>query len=262
MMVQTTPPIDSAVEVEIQRRINDLESRRLDVRATWINRWLSAIGILLTFFAIVVPIAGYIGYSGFNEQLQHFVSRATSLANKAEETGKKANDLVVEAGRLVVETRAGAIASAKMNKEIKEEKEERERYLEKTVQTYMAKAFWHMGNVEGAKAHEFLERDTPAALRQFSTAIAHYTDAIHLNPNYAEAYSNRGNTRVARAYLEEKTAKATQQFVAAIADYTKSIRLKPNYAETYFMRGNASNALAHREEDSAKAVYFDQSATF
>ena len=57
-------------------------------------------------------------------------------------------------------------------------------------------------------------------------AIADYTEAIRLDPNYAEAYCDR-----AVAYSDKGDYDST------IADCTEAIRLNPKYAEAYFMRG-------------------------
>jgi tetratricopeptide (TPR) repeat protein len=56
-------------------------------------------------------------------------------------------------------------------------------------------------------------------------AIADYTQAIKLNPNFAEAYYFRGNS-----YSLNDSDKA-------ITDYTEAIRLNPRYAEAYYNRG-------------------------
>ena len=60
--VETNPPasstIPSEVEAENQRLINELRSELLDDRADYIDRWLSVIGVVLTFFGIVVAIVG------------------------------------------------------------------------------------------------------------------------------------------------------------------------------------------------------------
>ena len=57
-------------------------------------------------------------------------------------------------------------------------------------------------------------------------AIADYTKAIELNPNYAAAYNNRGNSK-----------NKIKDYKGAKADYTKAIELKPNYTKGY---GNTS----------------------
>ena len=63
---------------------------------------------------------------------------------------------------------------------------------------------------------------------EYDRAIADYTEAIRIKPDYAEAYRNRGV-----AYAEKG------EYDRAIADYTEAIRLKPDYAEAYYNRGIA-----------------------
>ena len=66
--------------------------------------------------------------------------------------------------------------------------------------------------------------------------------AIALKPDYAEAYSNRGNA-----------LKELNQLDAAVASYDKAIALKPDYAEAYSNRGNALKEL--KKLDAAVASY-------
>jgi tetratricopeptide (TPR) repeat protein len=70
----------------------------------------------------------------------------------------------------------------------------------------------------------------------YNSAIAEFTQAIRLNPNYAEAYFNRGEAyryRYALRYFSGNDCDL------AIADYTQAIRLIPSYAEAYYRRGDA-----------------------
>ncbi len=62
---------------------------------------------------------------------------------------------------------------------------------------------------------------------QWDKAIAEYNKAIELNPEYAEAYYNRGT-----AYAQGKG-----QFDQAISDFTKAIELNPKHAKAYNNRG-------------------------
>jgi tetratricopeptide (TPR) repeat protein len=62
----------------------------------------------------------------------------------------------------------------------------------------------------------------------YPAAIADYNQAIEINPNDAEAYSNRGN-----AYIDLK------DYQRAIADFTKAIEIDPNDADAYYDRGFA-----------------------
>ena len=72
-------------------------------------------------------------------------------------------------------------------------------------------------------------------------AIADYNQAIQLDPNYAEAYINRG-----RAYviISDSGGKA-------IADYTEAIRLDSDYIEAYSRR--AESYAQAEEYDKALA---------
>ena len=79
-------------------------------------------------------------------------------------------------------------------------------------------------------------------LKKFDAAIASYDEAIQLKPDYADAYSNRGNA-----------LKELEQFDAAIADYDKAIQLKPDLADAYSNRGNALQDL--KQFDAAIASY-------
>ncbi len=60
---------------------------------------------------------------------------------------------------------------------------------------------------------------------QFKSAIADFTTAISLNPNYLSAYNNRGN---AYASIGEHDR--------AIADFTRVISIDSSYADTYYNR--------------------------
>ncbi|WP_157750079.1 tetratricopeptide repeat protein, partial [Dolichospermum compactum] len=57
-------------------------------------------------------------------------------------------------------------------------------------------------------------------------AIDDYTQAINIDPNYVNAYYNRG---VIRSELGDKQG--------AIDDYTQAIKINPNYVDAYYDRG-------------------------
>ena len=109
---------------------------------------------------------------------------------------------------------------------------------------------------------------------EYDKAIVHYTEAINLNSELAEAYYNRGvayakkgefdlaiqdfnkaidlNPEYAKAYYNRGVAYAKKgEFDLAIQDYTKAIDLNPEDADAYCNRGEAWLHL--REWEKAKA---------
>jgi tetratricopeptide (TPR) repeat protein len=89
----------------------------------------------------------------------------------------------------------------------------------------------------------FFSRGT-AYLRkgEHDKAIADFSEAIRLKPDYAEAFNNRGN-----AYARK------DEFDKAIADYSEAIRLKPDDHMAFNNRGTAY--LGKGEHDRAIADY-------
>jgi tetratricopeptide (TPR) repeat protein len=68
-----------------------------------------------------------------------------------------------------------------------------------------------------------------ADLGYMDQAVASYTKALQIKPDYAEAHGNLGNALVALGKHHE-----------AIASYTRALQIKPDYAEAH---GNLGNAL-------------------
>ena len=95
-----------------------------------------------------------------------------------------------------------------------------------------------VGSLDTAEAY-LARGDELAGMRDFGRAIADYTEAIRLKPDYAQAYNNRG-----LAYsLQSKS-----QMPNAIADYSQAIQLRPAYARAYNNRGVAYMASGHADE--------------
>ena len=80
----------------------------------------------------------------------------------------------------------------------------------------------------------------------YKKAIEYYDKAIELNPNYYEAYNNRG-----------KTMKYSGKLQNALEDYTKAIELNSSYSEAYNNRGLIKLQLDIKDEaldDFYKAI--------
>ena len=90
------------------------------------------------------------------------------------------------------------------------------------------------------------------ALGNYEDAIADYTRIIRIDPDYAAAYLNRG---IAYSDLDN--------YEDAIADYTRAIRIDPDYADAYNNRGTVYNALGNYKDaiaDYTRAIRIDPDA--
>jgi tetratricopeptide (TPR) repeat protein len=96
-------------------------------------------------------------------------------------------------------------------------------------------------HIESAVDAEFyLKRgEDYSGVQQYDRAIADYTTALELKPDYAEAYNDRGFAY----YLK-------RDFDRAIADYTRAIELRPNYPKAYNSRGVVYMAGGYGEAKS------------
>ena len=116
--------------------------------------------------------------------------------------------------------------------------------------------------------------------KEYEAAITHYTNAIELKPDFANAYNNLGNVYADKSELDNAirdftTAIQLQPYLAdayngrgsayadkgeldnAIKDYTKAIQLRPNFAIAYNNRGNAhvdKGELDNAIRDYTKAI--------
>jgi len=81
------------------------------------------------------------------------------------------------------------------------------------------------GSAVGAEFYLKRGEDLSGA-RQYDQAIADYTTAIQLKPDYAEAYNDRGFAYYLKGDAER-----------AIADFTQAIALRPDYPKAYNSRG-------------------------
>jgi tetratricopeptide (TPR) repeat protein len=91
--------------------------------------------------------------------------------------------------------------------------------------------------------------DALARKERSDEALVHYDEAIRLQPDYGDAYYNRGSVLLAKGRIDE-----------AIADLEKTLQIQPNDADAHTGLGNAflrkgslQEAIAHYKEASALA---------
>ena len=85
--------VDSATEVEIQRRFNELRREILDDRADSIGWWLSGIALLLAVLVLFVGLAAYFAFRRLRE-IEEAVRRSVEQARvHAEEASNLAEEI-------------------------------------------------------------------------------------------------------------------------------------------------------------------------
>lgn len=92
-----TTGIDAAIEVEIQRRFNDLRSELLDDRAASIDWWLTSVAIFLTVWGIIVALGGYISFNRVREmqaEAREYAKETQSLVEEIRGYREQAEEIV------------------------------------------------------------------------------------------------------------------------------------------------------------------------
>jgi tetratricopeptide (TPR) repeat protein len=104
------------------------------------------------------------------------------------------------------------------------------------------------GADDSDKARERFKQGQEAYQKgDFEKAIEDFTEAIRLDPKYADGYFQRG-----RAYLARKTGDAKENTDKAIADFGEAIKVNPNLAGAYSMRGYVCHEIKKEYERAVK----------
>ena len=253
------PAISATVEVSIQNRFNELRRELLDDRGNTIDWWLAVIAIVLTFFGIVVAIAGFLGFSRFREierQAKASVETATRHAEAAKRhveeiernreqsekmlqrmTAQAAADDPAQASQTVEDVRENPRASL-IDKAIADAIDlQRRGENEKAFEKWRAIANITEGSKNDLAARAWSSIAYLTQDKSPKDGILAYDQAIRLKPDLVEAYNNRGNAKGALGRHE-----------AAIADHDEAIRLKPDLAVAYSNRGAAKAALGRHDD--------------
>ncbi len=237
----TTVNVDPSNKVELQQFFNELRKEYLDTRAKSIDWWLEFIAIVLTFFAVLIAIAGYVSFREFrrlrneasqqvaeirkdraesNELMENMRQKGNAkvfdMLSNSEEFVQGLRDLLQDSELSVID-KAIADASALQQDGAIEDAIEKWRSIanmvEETDNDLTYRAWMSVGYL-----HSQVGRP--------EEIISACNKAIRLKPDSAEAYNNRG---AANGELG--------QYEAAITDFDKAIILDPNDTEAYYNRG-------------------------
>lgn len=248
----------STTEVELQRLFNEVRKEYLNDRSEYIDMWLAVIAIVLTFFAVVVAIAGFIGFREFRRlrnEASLYVAEMQEDVTKVKE-GKVEFDEAVQNVRQTINAEVFDTLS---------KSEEFENSLRDLLQVPNlssvdkaitdAYALQRNGKIKAAVqkwrsiANIVAETDRELASQAWFSvgyllaeegltekAIVAYNKAIQIDPEDANAYINRGVIKYTFEDHEE-----------AILDYDMAIQLQPNEPGNYTNRGNAKLGLGNFE---------------
>ena len=251
---QTLPNVATNYEVGVQTQFNEIRRELLDERAFSIDLWLAVIGIVLTFFGVVVVIAGIFGYRKFREieeEAKHHLQEIRKIREKAD---AEFSDLDAsftdanpkEASQTVTIIRDNPDASL-VDKAIADAVSlQQQGKQEDAIKKWRAIAEITEGNDNALAARALFSIAFLSSVENVTEIISSYDRAIQLKPDVAEAYSNRGIAKRRLGRYED-----------AIADYDKAIQIKPDLANAYSNRGNVKNSLGRHEDaivDLDKAI--------
>ena len=280
-----------ALEVEIQRHINELRREQLEDRGNVLEGWLVVVGLVLTFFGIVIAVAGFFSFGRFREieaDARAGAEGAKTNAEAAKARLEEAAEVLTKIENLRRSAEAESAAITRLHETTAEDAETAPDQATKAIEGVasnpeaspvdraIARAFTLQR--EG-KNQEAIQRwraiavvsegqnDDLAARAWFSSgylhgdidpgeAVADYDKAIALQPDYAAAYINRGIANHELGRPDE-----------ALADYDEAIALRPDYAAAYRNRGVAKLRLERQEQaeadfDKAIALQPDDAAAY
>ena len=241
----------AAANVEMDRRFNELRRELRDDRAKTLDWWLATTAIFLTFLAIIIPIAAFIGGRFSFKKLNEIKEEAQRYVEEIKAHRDEADSLIKEINAEVASADPGKPSEVVKSVQQNPESSPIDRTVSEAIllqqqnRTDEAIEKWRsIANItEGTDKERATQswfsigyllhsKDEP----DFDAAINAYDAVLRLNPNHAEAYNNRGLAR-----------DALGQHEAAIADYDAALRLNPNHAEAYNNRGVERNALGQHE---------------
>ena len=237
----TADSVDSDIKVELQQLFNDLRREYLDTRSKSIDWWLEFIGIILTFFAVLIAIAGYIGFREFRRLRDEARQHVSEIRKDKAKSDELMQNMRQKGNAEVFDVLSGSEEFEKGLRDLLQNSELS--VIDKAIAD--ASALQQDGAIKDAIekwrsiANIVGEADSDLAARSwFSVGYLHsqeeepekaipaYDKAIYLKPDYAEAYNNRGASNGELG-----------QYDAAITDLDEAIVLDPNDAEAHYNRG-------------------------
>ena len=275
-LTQSDPERESrALEMALQGRLDEVRRDLLEEREKSLDRWLTVVSFVLTFFGIVIPVLGGLAWNRFRKIEAEAKGSAKAAEAHAVEAGQLVQDIIQHKKQSERELEKFRSLNAQL---AQDEPEQASRAAEavrenpdaslidraigfaisrqRQGQTQVAVDLWRsitkIAEAGNDKALQIRAWHSTAFLLMAGDpeeAIAGFDKVIGLDPNSLPAYGNRG---LAKVKLGDHRA--------AIADFDKVIDLDPNDAKAYANRGLAKAKLGdHRAAiaDFSKVIDLD-----
>ena len=202
----------ASADVENERRFNELRRELLDDRAKMIDDraktldwWLAATAIFLTFLAIIIPIAAFIGgrfsFKKFNEikdEAQHYVEEIKARRDEAESLVKGINAEVAgddpDKASEVVENVQENPESSQIDRAVAAALSlQQQNRIEEALEKWNSIANVVEGDDNELAARAWFSIGYLALMGKSNPgmAINAYDKALSMNPDLVEAYYNR-----------------------------------------------------------------------
>lgn len=247
-------------EVELQRRVdeirremkNEFDERVAEIRSDYrgdyqewrdksIDRWLSVIGLLVTVFAIALPILAALGFKELRELRDRAEKSVEDIKDKAEEADesleeikddmKEADEVVAQIKGNLHRTGSNPFLSQRAPKPAKNLRDTEgadtadASQLEKAIATVTECS--KILETEPENVETYYNRGfAKIVLEQYQWAIDDFNQVLTRDSTNAAAYNSRGFAK-----------NMLNQYESAIADFDAALRLRPAYARAYINRG-------------------------
>ena len=196
---------------------------------------------MLTFFGIVIAIVGVWGFRKF----QKIETEAKNILGEIKKTRDKSLDILQD-----LNAEAVAENPAKANQAVKNTREDPGASLtgkaiadaislqqqgkrDDAIEKWRAIAHVVEGSDNDLSAQAWFSVGYLLCQdKDLENSIGAYDRAVHLKPDFAEAFNNRGNAKA-----------DSGKYAAAIADYDKATHLRPDFAKAFNNRGASKATL-------------------
>ena len=247
---------------EVQQDVNQLRRELWETQSEFLSWWFQAASVFLALITLTVILIGSFGIYRFFRLEKEAREHADEIKRHAFESkaimeelqGANAQGVSDSPGQfqdikktvqsnpqatMLDKALADAISTQQSAKSPNEYKraEEKWRTVAWLAQEWKngavaAQAWFSVGYLIQVKSPEHKRWD-PDNVKE---AISCFDKVLNIDPNIAEAYSNRGN---AKSRLGDHQA--------AIADHDKALEIDPNLAGAYSNRGNAKSCLGDHQ---------------